>query len=119
MKLSQLAIRRPVTIAMAVVFVLLFGILSLNRLGLDLLPKLNVPFITVATVYPNTDALTVEEEVTKPVEAALGTIDGLKKLESYSVENVSIVVAQFHWATPVAQALERVRANLDQLVTVL
>jgi HAE1 family hydrophobic/amphiphilic exporter-1 len=118
-KLSQLAIRRPVTIAMAVVFVLLFGILSLNRLGLDLLPKLNVPFITVATVYPNTDALTVEEEVTKPVEAALGTIDGLKKLESYSVENVSIVVAQFHWATPVAQALERVRANLDQLVTVL
>ena len=119
MRLSQLAIRRPVTIAMAVVFVLLFGILSLNRLGLDLLPKLNVPFITVATVYPNTDALTVEEEVTKPIEAALGTIDGLKKLESYSVENISIVVAQFHWTTPVSQALERVRSNLDQLVTVL
>ncbi|NLN15777.1 MAG: efflux RND transporter permease subunit [Firmicutes bacterium] len=119
MTLSQLAIRRPVTIAMIVVFVLLFGFLSLNRLGLDLLPKLNVPFITVATVYPNTDALTVEEEVTKPIEAALGTIDGLKKLESYSVENISIVVAQFHWTTPVSQALERVRANLDQLVTVL
>ncbi|MGI6037286.1 MAG: efflux RND transporter permease subunit [Limnochordia bacterium] len=119
MQLPRMAVNKPVTVTMIILFVLLFGGLSLQRLGIDLLPRLNIPYITVATIYPLADPATVEEQVTKQVEAAVGTVDGLRDVESYSMENVSVVIGRFHWDTDLAKVLEQVRGNLDQLALTL
>lgn len=119
MNLSQLAVRRPITVSVGVIVVVIFGLLSWNSLGLDLYPDLQLPYITIATVYPAADPQTVEEEVTRPVEDMVSTISGLRKVQSNSMENMSIVTAEFGWGTAMGQTLEDIRAHLSALALVL
>lgn len=119
MKLSELAVRRPVTTAMFMVAIVLFGVLAGAGLGLDLYPELNLPYITVATIYPNADPQTVEAEVTHAVEGVLATASGLRRIDSVSMENVSLVFAEFGWDTPLDETIAEVRARLGLLALTL
>lgn len=69
MHLSKLAVRRPVTITVFVIIALMFGVISLQRIGIDLLPDMNFPIAVVVTVYPGGPATTVEQDVTIPLKA--------------------------------------------------
>src|SRR5690606_6829524 len=87
--------------------------------GMELYPDVQLPYITVATIYPNADPQTVETEVTHPVEGVLSTAAGLRRLDSVSMENVSLVFAEFAWGTPLEETINEVRARLAALALTL
>ena len=68
MNIAEYSVRRPITVTILVAACLLFGFLSLGRIGLDLLPQMNLPMAVVVTVYPNADPETVDSLITVPVE---------------------------------------------------
>ncbi len=113
MKLPQLSVKRPVTIAMLFSAILLFGIVSMFQLPLDLLPDLELPVMTVITPYPGASAEEVEQQVTKELEKLLSGTEDLKNITSQSKENVSFVQLEFDWGTPLANASNNARDLLE------
>ncbi len=109
------SVRRRVTVAMATVTLLLFGLIALNSLKVTLLPDLSYPTLTVRTDYEGAAPAEIETLVTKPVEEALGVVKGLRKLSSVSRTGQSDVVLQFAWGTNMDQAGLEVRDKLETL----
>lgn len=95
MYLSDLSIRRPVLATMMTAVIVVFGIVSYNRLGIDLFPDVEFPIVTVTSVLPGADPETIETSVTDVLEEAVNTISGIKKLMSQSTEGVSLVIVEF------------------------
>lgn len=115
MKLPQVAVKRPVFTAMLFVAILLFGVVSLTRLPLDIMPQMELPTLTVITVYPGASADEVEEQVSKKLEKILSGTEHLKVITSQSKENVSFVQLQFEWGTDITSAANNAR-DLIELV---
>jgi len=80
-KLSFFAVRRPITISVLVIIVVLFGIISLPRIGIDLLPNLDYPAAVVVTAYPGAHPEMVEKDVTIPIESALAGVSGINRID--------------------------------------
>ena len=107
------AIARPVTVAMATLAVALFGGLSLERLGLNLLPDLAYPTLTVRTDFEGAAPAEVEEQITRRLEERVGVINGLRRMHSISAAERSDVVLEFAWGTDMTNAAVEVREKLD------
>ena len=95
MLISRVAIKRPVFTTMVIGAMMVFGVVSLGRLGVDLFPKVDFPVITIVTELPGADPETMESRVTDPIEEAVNTLSGLKRLRSTSAESFSQVVIEF------------------------
>ncbi len=95
MSIWGLAVRRPVFIAMVVLALVVVGFISYFRLGMDLLPNLRIPYVTVAVIYPGAGPREIETEVTKRIEDAVSTTRNVKHITSYSYEGLSAVVIEF------------------------
>ena len=115
MFLSNLSIKRPVFATMMMAALMVLGLFSLRRLPLDEMPDVELPFLMVQTVYPGAGPESVEREVTKKIEEAINPIAGVKRMESSSVEGVSMIFVEFELGTKVADAQADVRAKLDAL----
>lgn len=113
MKLTRVAVSRPVTTIMVFAAVVLFGVVALNKLNLDMLPDIEPPAISVITPYPGASATDVESEVTKYLEDQLSTTPNLDRLESTSKDNLSIVSCVFDWGTNLDVAVNDVREKID------
>jgi HAE1 family hydrophobic/amphiphilic exporter-1 len=111
--MTKFALQRPVTIIMAFLGITLIGVISWQRLRLELLPSLNIPQITVVTSYENTPPEEMESLVTKPVEGALAGVSNVKRIRSVSREGVSLVTLDFNWGTEMNFAALDVREKLD------
>ena len=116
MEITKTAIRRPVTVAMFVVAIILFGIVSLQRLPLNLLPDISYPSLTVQTELADTAPAEIEALITRPVEEQVGVVGGLRRLTSISRSDQSEVVLEFAWDTNMDFAAMDVREKLDGLV---
>ena len=92
---------------------MLLGIVALLNLTVDFLPAIDVPTLTVQTAYPNTSPEEVEYAITTPVESALGTIAGVKRIRSVTREGMSIVTVTFYWGTNMDFAMLEAREKLD------
>jgi HAE1 family hydrophobic/amphiphilic exporter-1 len=115
MSLPSLSIRRPVTTLMFYIGVVLLGVIAFQNLAVDFLPAIKIPKLTVQTSYPNVSPEEIENTVTQPIEATLGTVTGAKKVSSVSREGLSIVTVEFYWGTNMDFAMLEVREKLDQL----
>jgi len=115
MKLPEVAVKRPVAIAMLFFAILLFGIVSLVKLPLDIMPEMELPTLTVITVYPGAGADEVEQQVSKQLERVLSGTEHLKEISSQSKENVSFVQLQFDWGTDITSSANNAR-DLIELV---
>lgn len=115
MHLSKFAVRRPIAITVLVIITLMFGVISMQRIGIDLLPNLSFPYAVVVTVYPGGAAQAVEQGVTIPIEGSLSGISGLRRQESYSMEDISAVILQFDWGTDLVGTLDQIRNSLAQV----
>lgn len=115
MRLPKIAVNRPVSTTMAFLAILLFGLVSLNKLPLDIMPEMELPTLTVMTVYPGASADEVEEQVTKPLEEMLAGTEGLKEITSNSKENVSFIALEFNWGADISEASNNAR-DLIELV---
>lgn len=113
MQLPHISVKRPVATAMIFIAIMVFGLVSLTRLPLDILPELEYPALTVLTVYPGASAEEVEEQVTKIVEPILAGAEQVKEIKSSSRENVSFVQLQYNWGTDVTEAANNARDLLE------
>lgn len=115
MKLVELSTRRPVTVMMVTTALLIFGMVSLSRLGVNLLPDLSYPTLTIRTEYTGAAPAEVENLITKPVEETLGIIKNIREVRSISRAGQSDVVLEFNWGTDMSLAGLDVREKLDIL----
>ncbi|MCG2587202.1 efflux RND transporter permease subunit [Rhodohalobacter sulfatireducens] len=113
MKIIDVSIRRKVTIAMFTVGVLLFGMVSLSRLNVNLLPELSYPTLTIRTEFEGAAPVEVENLITKPVEESVGVVKGVQQVRSISRAGQSDVILEFAWGTDMNIANLDVMAKLD------
>lgn len=111
--LVAFSVRRPVTVAMMTLAVMLFGMVALGKLAVTLLPDLSYPTLTIRTDYDGAAPLEIETLISKPVEESVGVVKGLKRLTSYSRPGRSDVVLEFEWGTDMDWASLEVREKLD------
>ena len=119
MRIYETAVKKPVTTALVFVAIIVFGLLSLSRLSVDLLPEIETNTIMVMTAYPGASASDIEMNVTKPLENVLNSVSDLKHITSKSRENISIVMLEFNFGTDIDVATTDVRDKLDVVESAL
>ena len=115
MKISEFSIKRPITVFMGIVALLIFGIVSYSRLNLDMLPTMDVPIILVNTQYIGAGPTDVEGEVTKPLENVISTVSNVENVKSISREGMSTIIIQFADGTDMNFASLELREKVDMI----
>ena len=113
--LSRLSVKKPMTVFVCVMLVLILGVMSFINMTTDLLPNMDLPYAIAYTTYIGASPEQVEQSVTKTLESALATTSGVKNITSISQENVSIVVLEFEEGTGMDSAMIEMNASLDQI----
>ena len=116
MSIITTSVRRPVTVWMFMLAVILFGMVGFSRLAVKLLPDLSYPTITIRTLYVGAAPVEIEQLVSKPIEEAAGIVKGLRKISSISRSGMSDVVLEFEWGTNMDMASLDVREKLDTII---
>ncbi len=111
--LSKYSVKKPFTVFVAVILILILGTISFMNLKTDLLPSLDLPYVVVMTAYPGASPEEVETVVTKPVEQILATTSNIKNVSSVSNENSSIVILEFNNGANMDSSIIEVNGNLD------
>jgi HAE1 family hydrophobic/amphiphilic exporter-1 len=117
MRLPEIAVKNPVFTIMVFIAILLFGLVSMTMIPKDVLPDIELPSLTVITVYPGASATEVESQITKTLEKILSGATGLKSIKSGSKENVSIITLEFNWGTQLNDASNTVRDLMELVKT--
>lgn len=115
MFLSDLSIKRPVLATMMIMALVVLGLFSYRRLSIDAFPDIDFPYLVIQTTYPGASPESVEREVTKPIEEAVNTVQGIKQVQSTSTEGFSMILVQFNLGTKIMDAQADVRAKIDAL----
>lgn len=113
--LSRYSVKKPYTVVVAVVLVIILGVVSFTKMNTDLLPSMNLPYAVVMTTYPGANPETVETVVTKPVEQSMATVSNIENVSSVSRENMSLVILEFAETANMDSATIEMRENLDQI----
>lgn len=113
--LGKFSVKKPYTVLVAVVLVIVLGVVSFTKMTTDLLPNISLPYVIVMTPYPGASPETVEMVVTKPVEASMATVSNIEGISSVSSENYSMVILEFAQSTDMNGASLEIRENLDQI----
>lgn len=113
--LSKISVKKPYTVLVGVVLIIVLGVLSLRNMSTDLLPDMELPYAIIMTTYPGASPEEVESTVTKPVEQAMASISNMKKVSSISNSNVSVVILQFNDGADMNTATIDMRESLDTI----
>ena len=117
--MEKFSVKKPFTILVMVVAIIILGFVSLLGMTTDLLPKMSLPYLLVITTYPGASPEKVESSVSEPVESALGSISGVKNVYSMSYENYGIVELEFADGTDMDSAMVKVSSALDSVKSAL
>lgn len=113
MFLSDASIKRPIAMSCLIIGLVLLGLNSWRKMGLEIMPKIDMPFVTIVTIYPGASPEEIETDVAKRIEDAVVTIDGLNHVSSSCMENVSQTLLEFNLDVDVDIAATDVREKLD------
>jgi hydrophobe/amphiphile efflux-1 (HAE1) family protein len=113
MNLPEFGVKRPITNLMIFSAIIILAFYSLTRLGIDMMPEIEPPAITVIASYPGASSQDVEIKVTEPLENQLATTPGLEKLTSRSLEGVSLITLKFKWGTNLDEASNDIRDRIE------
>lgn len=113
--ISKFSVKKPYTVIVAVVLVIILGIVSFTKMTTDLLPSMELPYAIVMTTYQGASPETVETTVTKPVEQSMATISNIKEVNSISSENMSMVILEFEGDTDMNAVSLDMREKLDMI----
>ncbi len=111
--LTRLALQRPSVTVLAVLLVLISGVVTYNRLSVELFPEIEFPLITVIAFYPSANPDAVVSDVTAPIEDSISGISGLEDIQSISTENRSVLLANFKFGTDMAEVENIINSNLS------
>ena len=109
MKIYETAVRKPISTALIFIAVIVFGLFSVNKLGVDQYPDIEVPYISVITIYPGGNAEDIETNITRVLEDQLNSVDNLEKITSKSSDNFSIITMEFVYGCDLIEAANDVR----------
>ncbi|WP_434423505.1 efflux RND transporter permease subunit [Nannocystis pusilla] len=115
MLLAEVSIRRSIFATMLIAALMVFGFFSLPRIGVELFPNVEFPVVTATVVYPGADPETMETKVADPIEEALQSISGVKRMTSRNLEAVTQVVMEFELEVDGVQALQDVRDKISAI----
>lgn len=113
MTLPEFSIKRKITVLMLIFIIGFFGVLAFFRIGLDMMPELEYPVVSIITTYPGVASEEIEKLVTRPIENVVSTVKSVKKLNSVSQEGISSVIVEFEWGTKLDFAAQDVREKLS------
>ncbi|MEK6267971.1 MAG: efflux RND transporter permease subunit [Planococcus sp. (in: firmicutes)] len=114
MKISDFSIKRPVFTIVIMFLVIILGIVSFTRIPITLIPELNPPIGVVVTNYPGASPTEVSEKITKPLEANLATLPGIKSIQSNSQEGSNFILLEFDWSTDIDDVQSDIAQRIDQ-----
>lgn len=113
--LSKFSVRKPYTVVVAVILVIILGFVAFQNMTVDLLPSMNLPYAMVMTTYPGASPEEVETAVTKPIEQTMATVSNIKNISSSSQENASTVILEFDQTANMDSVTIEMRESLDQI----
>ncbi len=128
MLLAKLSINRPVLTTMTIMVFIIFGMIAFNGLfglipgkGLNLndMPEVEIPYVTISTIYPGAGPKEIETQVTKKIEDIVATVSEIRSMQSFSLDGVSIIMMEFKLSKDVNVAFQEVKAKVDQIVNQL
>ena len=109
MKIYESAVRKPISTALIFIGIIVFGLFSVSKLGVDQYPDIEVPYISVITMYPGGNAEDIETNITRVLEDQLNSVDNLDKITSKSSDNVSMIILEFEYGCDLTEAANDVR----------
>lgn len=112
---SKFSVKKPYTVVVGIVLVILLGVVSFTNMTVDLLPSMNLPYALIMTTYPGASPEEIEEIVTKPVEQSMATVSNISHIQSVSSENVSTVILEFAQTANMDSVTIEMRESLDQI----
>ncbi|MDR1591849.1 MAG: efflux RND transporter permease subunit [Prevotellaceae bacterium] len=115
MSIYKTAINKPITTLLIFVAVIVLGVFSLSRLPIDQFPEMEVPYVAVMTTYAGANGSEIETNVTKLLENALNSIDGLKEISSTSKDNVSLINLELEWEANIDESVNDLRSAIDMV----
>lgn len=115
MKITESAVKHPITTIMVFLALFILGLVSLNMLGLELFPNVTYPTVMVVTVYPGVGPYEIENSVTDPIEDAVSSMNGIKGVSSTSAEGVSLITLNFDWGKDLETIVVDVREKLNDV----
>ncbi|MCK9229117.1 MAG: efflux RND transporter permease subunit [Syntrophales bacterium] len=119
MTLPELSVKRKITVLMIILIIAFFGFLALSNLGLDMMPELEYPAVSVITSYEGVSSEDIENLITKPIEEVVGSVQNVKSVRSVSQEGLSAVIVEFEWGVTLDFAAQDVREKLAWLTDYL
>ncbi len=119
MKFIEIFIKRPVLTVMMISVFVVVGFFSFSRLTIDLFPKIDIPVVTITTIYEGAGPKEVESQVTEKIEDEVTTVSNVKTISSTSMENVSIITVEFVVGTNVDNASIEVKDKVDAILNTL
>ena len=119
MNLARICVEQPVLAVMVNLVFVFLGIVSFSMLTIDLFPEIDIPVVGVTTIWPGANPKEIESQVTREIEEAVATISGIKSIDSYSLDSVSIVTIEFEFGTDVNFAHIDVKDKVDAIATKL
>ena len=119
MGLTKFVLKRPVTTILSVICLIVFGLSSVLSSKLELIPEMDMPMLIVATTYVGASPEDVSELVTKPIEDEIGTLNGVKSVNSYSQENISMVILEYQYGTDIDEAYDDLKKKMDLMGSTL
>lgn len=119
MNLADVSIKRPVFAAMLIAAIMVFGLVSYPRVGVDLYPEVDFPVITVTVVYPGADPETMERNVAEPIEEAINSMSGINALRSVNSEGVTQVITEFELNVVANEAVQEIRDRVSRITSQL
>lgn len=117
--MTKYFVKKPFTALVVVIMIIVLGIVSFSGMTTDLLPAMELPYVMVVTTYPGASPEKVETAVTAPLEAALGTVNGVVTVSSSSKENVSMLSLEFENGTNMDSAMVKLSTAIDQVKSYL
>ncbi len=113
--MEKISVKKPFTILVAVIMVIVLGVVSVMGMTTDLLPNMSLPYLIVVTTYPGASPERVENDVVRPLESALGTVSGVQNVYSTSAENYGMVQLEFADGTDMDSTLVKVNSSLQEV----
>jgi HAE1 family hydrophobic/amphiphilic exporter-1 len=119
MFLAKLSIKRPIMVTMGIFVILIFGYLGYTTMNVNNMPEVDIPYVTISTIYPGAGPQEIETQISKKVEDAVATVSQIKMLQSYSLDGASIVMIEFDMEKDIDVANQEVKDKVDAILNEL
>ena len=113
--LARFSVKKPVTITMLILMVIVLGVVSFSKLHIDLLPQIELPYVMVQTSYQGAGPEEIENIISKPLEQTLSTVENIEAVISISNEGSSLLLVQFAFNTDMNEAMFQIRERVDMI----